>query len=71
MLETINKLQNLITTGLLRLVLVFLFTPQPLRAVRVMFSPMVYYGWLGGLAVGKRLSRLYLRNCKVQEVDTW
>ena len=43
------------------------FTPQPLRAVGVLFSPMVS-GWAGG---GKSLSGLYLRNCKVQEVDTW
>ena len=32
----------------------------------VLFSPMVF-----GLAVGKSLSRLNLRNLKVQEVDTW
>ena len=47
------------------------FTPQPLRAVGVLFSPMVS-GWVGGWAVGgKSLSGLYLRNCKVLEVDTW
>ena len=45
--------------------LVFLiFTPQPSRAVRVLFSPMVS-GWVGGGAAGKSLSRLYLRNRKV------
>ena len=36
------------------------FIPQPLRAVRVLFSPMV-----SGLAVGKRLSGLYLKSQKV------
>ena len=47
-----------------------LFTPQPLRAVGVLFSPMVSRlagGWvgvlLGGQAAGKSLSRPYLRNC--------
>ena len=48
------------------------FTPQPLRAVGVLFSPMVS-GWAGGRpvgraggrAVGKSLSGLYLRNRKV------
>ena len=40
------------------------FTPQPLRAVRVLFSPMVS-GWAGGKAAGKSLSGLYLRNRKV------
>ena len=40
------------------------FTSQPLRAVRVLFSPMVS-GWMGGWAAGKSLSGLYLRNCKV------
>ena len=29
-----------------------LFTPQPLRAVGVLFSPMVS-GWVGGRAVGR------------------
>ena len=38
-----------------------IFTPQPLRAVGVLFSPMVS-SWAGG---GKSLSGLYLRNCKV------
>ena len=52
-----------------------LFTPQPLRAVGVLFSPMVS-GWAGGRAscrraAGKSLSGLYLRNRKVWEVDTW
>ena len=28
-----------------------IFTPQPLRAVRVLFSPMVF-GWVGGRAGG-------------------
>ena len=44
------------------------FTPQPLRAVGVLFSPMVS-GWAGGRpggrAAGKFLSGLYLRNRKV------
>ena len=41
-----------------------LFTPQPLRAVGVLFSPMVSR-WAGGRAAGKSLSGLYLRNRKV------
>ena len=41
-----------------------IFTPQPLRAVGVLFSPMVS-GWVGGPSVGKSLSGLYLRNRKV------
>ena len=49
-----------------------IFTPQPLRAVGVLFSPMVS-GWAGGRAscraggraAGKSLSGLYLRNRKV------
>ena len=59
-----------------------IFTPQPLRVVGVLFSPMVS-GWLkgcrgvvfthgvqmGGWAAGKSLSGLYLRNHKVYEVD--
>ena len=44
------------------------FTPQPLRAVGVLFSPMVS-GWAGerpgGQAAGNSLSGLYLRNRKV------
>ena len=48
------------------------FTPQPLRAVGVLFSPMVSE-WAGGRAgrrvggwvAGKSLSGLYLRNRKV------
>ena len=40
------------------------FTPQPLRAVRVLSSPMVS-GWVDGRAMGKSLSMLYLRNRKV------
>ena len=40
------------------------FTPQPLRAIMALFSPMVS-GWVGEWAAGKRLSGLYLRNCKV------
>ena len=52
-----------------------IFTPQPLRAVGVLFSPMVS-GWVGGRpgggrAAGNSLSGLYLRNCKVKEVDIW
>ena len=51
---------------------VYIFTPQPLRAVGVLFSPMVS-GWAGGRpggraggrAMGKSLSGLYLRNRKV------
>ena len=45
-----------------------LFTPQPLRAVGVLFSPMVSGwagGWAGGRAAGNSLSGLYLRNRKV------
>ena len=40
------------------------FTPQPLRAVGVLFSPMVS-GWAGGRSAGNSLSGLYLRNHKV------
>ena len=39
------------------------FTPQPLRAVRVLFSPMVSR-WAVGRAGGKKVV-LYLRNCEV------
>ena len=39
------------------------FTPQPLRAVRVLFSPMVS-GWADRHR-GKSLSGLYLKNRKV------
>ena len=39
-------------------------TPQPLRAVGVLFSPTVS-GWAGGWAAGNSLSGLYLRNRKV------
>ena len=80
---------------------IILFTAQPLRAVGVLFSPVVS-GWVGGRSVeraggGKKfvrcatswsdldltfdlavvtlslkiLSRLYLGNRKVYEVDTW
>ena len=49
------------------------FYPTALKGCRVLFSPMVS-GWAGGRlvgrAVGKSLSRLYLRNRKVLEVDT-
>ena len=38
----------------------YIFTPQPLRAVVVLFSPMA-----DGRATGKSLSGLYLRNRKV------
>ena len=45
-----------------------IFTPQPLRAVGVLFSPMVS-GWAGGRAggraAGNSLSGLYLRNREV------
>ena len=41
-----------------------IFTPQPLRAVGVLFSPMVS-GWAGGRAAGNSLSGLYLGNRKV------
>ena len=41
-----------------------LFTPQPLRTVGILFSPMVS-GWVFGRAAGKSLSGLYLRNRKV------
>ena len=45
-----------------------MFTPQPLMAVEVLFSPMVS-GWsgrrAGGRAAGNSLSGLYLRNRKV------
>ena len=52
-----------------------LFTSQALRAVGVLLSPMVS-GWASGQAFirgvgGGGLSGLYLRNPKVQEVDTW
>ena len=41
------------------------FTPQPLRAVGVLFSPMVC-GWAFGQAGGgKKFVRLYLGNLKV------
>ena len=47
-----------------------LSTLQPLRAVNVLFSPMVS-GWTVKPAGGvKSLSDLYLRNCKVWEDDT-
>ena len=41
----------------------YVFTPQPLRAVGVLFSPIVS-GWAGGGA-GKSLSGPYLRNRRV------
>ena len=52
--------------------IIMIFTPQPLRAVGVLFSPMVS-GWVGGRpggraggrAAGNSLSGLYLRNRKV------
>ena len=49
---------------------VFHFTPEPLRTVRVLFSPMVS-GWAAGWVVGKSLPGLYLINREVPEVDTW
>ena len=42
------------------LVFSLVFTPQPVRAVGVLFSPMV-----SGRVAGKSLSGLYLGNCKV------
>ena len=50
------------------LIVLSVFTPQPLRAVGVLFSPMVSRwvgGGAGGRAAGKSLSGLYLRNGKV------
>ena len=41
-----------------------IFTPQPLRAVGVLVSPMVS-GWAVGLAMGKSLSGLYRKKRKV------
>ena len=46
------------------LIFLVFFTPHPLRAVGVLFSPMVSR-WAGGRAAGKSLSGLYHRNCKV------
>ena len=39
------------------------FIPQALRAVGVLFSPMVS-GWAGVWVAGNKLSGLYLRNHK-------
>ena len=41
------------------------FTPQTFGLVRVCFHPWCLDGQAGSQAVGKSLSRLYLRNCKV------
>ena len=62
-------LKNKMATAGISLKIIHLFTPQPLRAVRVLFSPMVS-GLLGGqtgrqVGGGKSLSSLYLRSCKV------
>ena len=57
----IRLIQHPICTNKYYLVI---FTPQPLRAVGVLFSPMVS-GWAGGWVAGNRLSGLYLRNRKV------
>ena len=40
--------------------LLFLFTPQPLRAVGVLFSPMVS-GWAGGRAGGRAAGKEFNR----------
>ena len=56
----------------LKVLQIAIFTPQPLRAVGVLFSNMVS-GWAGGRlggrangrAAGNSLSGLYLRNRKV------
>ena len=45
-----------------------IFTLQPLKAVRILFSQMAV-GHVGGQA-GKILSQLYLRNFVVQEAHT-
>ena len=38
----------------------------------VYLSLYCFHPWCsGGREVGKSLSGLYLRNCKVKEVDTW
>ena len=57
-----TKILILRITLILRIFLRMVFTPQPLRAVGVLFSLMVSR-WAGG--GGKSLSGLYLRNCKV------
>ena len=44
-----------------------IFIPQALLAVGVLFS-LMGSGWVPG---GKNLSRLYVRTCKVFEVDSW
>ena len=51
--------------GLLKVI----FTPQSLKAMQVLFSLMASAGWVGGRKE-KMLSGLYLRNHKVQEVDS-
>ena len=42
----------------------YVFTPQPSRAVRVLFLPTAS-GWASRWVAGKSLSRLYLRNLGV------
>ena len=60
--------QNIEVCDIWSLYTINFFTPQPLMAVGVLFSPMVS-GWAGGRAggraAGNSLSGLYLRNCKV------
>ena len=53
-----------ISDAIFSLLINAVITPQPLRAVGVLFSPMVS-GWAGGRAAGNSLSGLYLRNRKV------
>ena len=45
--------------------ILYVFTPQPLRAVGVLFSPMVSGRAVRRAGSGKCLSGLYLRNRKV------
>ena len=51
---------NVAATGVTRWSSIIL-TPQPLRAVRILFSPVVS-GWVGRRAVGRSFSGLYRRN---------
>ena len=62
-----NTFTNIKVRQIFSFVIHLVFTPQPLRAVGVLFSPMVS-GWAGGRVGGRReksLSGLYLRNRKV------